>query len=193
MKMFRLRIAISYLVRFNICSAMTCVFVICCASAVPVTLSSSSEAARLVLSVLWVSSLGPQITRLRLGRWDHSALQPVSLSAFLHPFKSNPPPNCETLSPSTSEMTPNTSAIESPLPLLKRSDRIARERGVKWQQWPETLYQQDNSDAETLNCSHPDLEDGSLIAWGLQQSSHSTGEGVEIDVLYGNGTDLCKD
>jgi len=40
-----------------------------------------------------------------------------------------------------------------------------------------------------LKCRHPDLEDGSLITWGLQQSKGATGEGIEIDVLYDDGVD----
>ncbi|KAF9697213.1 hypothetical protein EKO04_004933 [Ascochyta lentis] len=82
------------------------------------------------------------------------------------------------------------SALESPAPLLRRSDRIDRRRDVKWQQWPETTFQQNQLDAEWSDCSLPDLEDGSLIAWGVQQSQNATGEGVAVDVLYGNGTDL---
>lgn len=87
-------------------------------------------------------------------------------------------------------MASKASALESPVPLLRRSDRIDRRRGVKWQQWPKMTYQQDMVDVELLNCSYPDLEDGSLIAWGLQQSQDANGDGVEVDVLFGSGTDL---
>jgi hypothetical protein len=90
-------------------------------------------------------------------------------------------------------MTSKTSALQSPpLSLLKRSDRIDRVRDVRWQQWPKVMHQHNTVDIDSLNCSHPDLEDGSLIAWGLQQSQDSKGEGVDVDVLYGTGTDLSK-
>ncbi|KZM26397.1 hypothetical protein ST47_g2476 [Ascochyta rabiei] len=87
-------------------------------------------------------------------------------------------------------MASNASALESQTPLPRRSDRINRRRDVKWQQWPETTSQQNQLDAEWSDCSLPDLEDGSLISWGFQQSQNATGEGVVVDVLYGNGTDL---
>lgn len=90
-------------------------------------------------------------------------------------------------------MASRASALELPVPLLRRSDRIDRRRDVKWQQWPKTPYQQYDLDAESLKCNHPDLEDGSLIAWGLRQSQDAKGEGVEVDVLYGDGTDLSKE
>ncbi|KAF1932880.1 uncharacterized protein M421DRAFT_1459 [Didymella exigua CBS 183.55] len=45
-------------------------------------------------------------------------------------------------------------------------------------------------DSVSLSCRHPDLEDASFIAWGLEQSSESNGADVEIDVLYGSGCNL---
>ena len=89
-------------------------------------------------------------------------------------------------------MASKTSALDTPVPLLGRSDRIDRRRDVKWQQWPEMRNQQYELDDESLRCRHPDLEDGSLVAWGLQQSQNATGEGIEIDVLYGDGVDLSR-
>lgn len=89
-------------------------------------------------------------------------------------------------------MISKTSALDSPVSLLRRSDRIDRRRDVKWQQWPEMGCQQYNLDEDSLKCRHPDLEDGSLLAWGLQQSQSATGKGIEIDILYGNGIDLSR-
>ena len=89
-------------------------------------------------------------------------------------------------------MASKTSALDTPVPLLGRSDRIDRRRDVKWQQWPEMRGQHHGLDDESLRCRHPDLEDGSLVAWGLQQSQNATGEGIEIDVLYGDGVDLSR-
>lgn len=127
--------------------------------------------------------MGPQQTRPRSGRSDPAACQPPrsSLTTF-----------GTTLPSSASDMAVTASALMSPKTLLMRSDRIDRRRDVKWQQWPEMACQQNELDAESLTCSHPDLEDGSLIGWGIQQSQNANGEGVEIDVLYGNGTDLRK-
>jgi hypothetical protein len=71
----------------------------------------------------------------------------------------------------------------------KRSDRIGH-RPVKWQEWPKKARCHDTLDPVSLSCSHPDLEDGSLIAWGLQQSKKSKGAEVQVDLLYGSGNDL---
>lgn len=90
-------------------------------------------------------------------------------------------------------MAAKSSTLEAPIPLLRRSDRIDRRRDVKWQQWPEMRRERYDLHDDLLQCDHPDLEDGSLIAWGLQQCEDATGEGVEIDVLYGDGVDLSKE
>lgn len=89
-------------------------------------------------------------------------------------------------------MTSVTAAPPSPKPAKVRKDRVEKGRRVKWQQWPEFTCPLDDLDDHSLSCSHPDLEDGSLIAWGLSQSALSTGDKVDIDVLYGSGTDLGK-
>ncbi len=89
-------------------------------------------------------------------------------------------------------MTSTAIATVSSVPLMHRSDRIDRRREVQWQLWPKVACQHDDLDAESLSCSHPDLEDGSLIAWGLRQSKDASGKGVQVDVLYGSGTDLRK-
>lgn len=83
-------------------------------------------------------------------------------------------------------------APPSPKPAKVRRDRVEKGRRVKWQQWPETTCPLDDLDKQSLSCSHPDLEDGFLIAWGLRQSELSTGDKVDVDVLYGSGTDLSK-
>ncbi|KAJ8107400.1 hypothetical protein OPT61_g8894 [Boeremia exigua] len=87
-------------------------------------------------------------------------------------------------------MASRSTATKFPVPLLQRSNRNDRHRNIQWQLWPRTARQPDDFDAESLECDHPDLEDGSLIAWGLRQSKDASGEGVQIDVLYGSGTDL---
>jgi hypothetical protein len=81
-------------------------------------------------------------------------------------------------------------AVEQPSSTRKRSDRIGKDRGVKWQEWPNKPRQHDTLDPVSLSCRHPDLEDASFIAWGLEQSKDSKGTDVEVDVLYGSGTDL---
>lgn len=90
-------------------------------------------------------------------------------------------------------MAAKSTALESSVSLMQRSDRIDRHRNVKWQLWPKRTHRHDELDDESLSCRHPDLEDGSIISWGLQQSKDATGKGVHIDVLYGSGTQLRTD
>ncbi|KAF2828409.1 hypothetical protein CC86DRAFT_465246 [Ophiobolus disseminans] len=75
-----------------------------------------------------------------------------------------------------------------------RLDRIdSRRRKIDWQYWPDTNDQQkylDASAAETYIRSRPDIEDESLIAWGLAQAKATDGAQTTIDVLYGEGVDL---
>jgi hypothetical protein len=83
----------------------------------------------------------------------------------------------------------------SPLKRPSRTDRIDRQRNVRWQDWPDITCQQgliDELDPESNHSDHPDLEDSAVIAWGLKHSESSKGERVEVDVLYGEGTNLRK-
>lgn len=90
-------------------------------------------------------------------------------------------------------MASTTGAHPSSKAAYRRKDRVDKnERTVDWTHWPDPKCQYDEMDEQSLLCSHPDLEDGSLIAWGLKLSEQATGDKVEIDVLYGTGTDLSK-
>ncbi|KAF3002104.1 hypothetical protein E8E13_009803 [Curvularia kusanoi] len=72
-----------------------------------------------------------------------------------------------------------------------RRDRISRSRDVQWQDWPERAdLAQYGFDKHSLNIGDLDLEDGSLITWGLQQLQGKDSDKVRIDVLCGNATEL---
>ncbi|CAO2647801.1 Nn.00g087230.m01.CDS01 [Neocucurbitaria sp. VM-36] len=76
-----------------------------------------------------------------------------------------------------------------------RNDRIDRRRRpqIDWQYWPDTTTQQDDATHNIPGLditNRPDIEDDTIIAWGLTQSETTTGLKVDIDVLHGEGTNL---
>lgn len=91
-------------------------------------------------------------------------------------------------------MEAKSSATANPKARSRRPDRIHKDRKVQWQQWPETDPKYDALKLDDLHCIRPDLEDSAVIAWGLELSERqrTTGEDVDISVLYGTGTDLRK-
>jgi hypothetical protein len=91
-------------------------------------------------------------------------------------------------------MEAKSSAMANPKARSRRPDRIDKDRKVRWQQWPETDPKYDALKPEDLNCVRPDLEDSAVIAWGLELSERqrTTGEDVDISVLYGTGSNLRK-
>ncbi|KAF1837364.1 hypothetical protein BDW02DRAFT_491758 [Decorospora gaudefroyi] len=71
-----------------------------------------------------------------------------------------------------------------------RKDRIVRGRRIDWHYWPDTNSQQHFAEQalDLDETSRPDVEDDSLIPWGLAQASETKGGGTSIDVLCGEGS-----
>jgi hypothetical protein len=72
---------------------------------------------------------------------------------------------------------------------VPRTDRIRRK--LDWRHWP-TNTTHDYGLIEPLreDSHHPELEDQSLLAWGLAQSNLSKDHSATVDVLYGFGDQL---
>lgn len=89
-----------------------------------------------------------------------------------------------------------TTALEPPNPqLFRRNERPDRRQpnALRWQHWPDLECKADGSTTpQPLQCSYPDLEDESLIAWGLRKSAGASGHGIKIDVLHGSDEDLSR-
>lgn len=76
-------------------------------------------------------------------------------------------------------------------------DRIdpRRRKEIDWQYWPSTRDLHLDSTNKTLELDlldRPDIEDDTLIEWGLARSENATGRDVNIDVLHGNGVNLSR-
>lgn len=71
-------------------------------------------------------------------------------------------------------------------PLTRRDKRPDRKVGARWQDWPNLECEAGDAHPESLQCSRPDLEDESLIEWGLRKSKGADGKAIEIDVLHGD-------
>jgi len=81
------------------------------------------------------------------------------------------------------------------LPRFDRSGNRRSKLKLDWYYWPDTSSQRKythDSAADSSTFSRPDIEDNSLIAWGLAQSQATDGAKTTIDVLCGEGVDLRK-
>jgi hypothetical protein len=77
---------------------------------------------------------------------------------------------------------------------IPRTDRIRRK--LDWRYWPTRSIPHDYTLAHTDtilgDSKHPELEDQSLLAWGLAQSDLEQNHTATVDILSGRGVDLGK-
>jgi hypothetical protein len=75
-----------------------------------------------------------------------------------------------------------------------RAPRFLAKRSPGWKQWPENadLPMEPRSLPGFENPSHPEIEDQSLLEWGLEQSAMSKEGLPTIDVLHGYESNLGK-
>lgn len=72
-----------------------------------------------------------------------------------------------------------------------RRDRTFAASKRWYEDWPESPLPP--LPASFDSSAHPELEDRSVLAWGVVQCEKYEGIRATIDVLYGVGTDLSKD
>lgn len=77
---------------------------------------------------------------------------------------------------------------------IPRTDRIPHK--LDWRQWPTGSIPHDyipaHADTVIESSKHPELEDQSLLAWGLAQSELGQNHSATVDVLSGRGLDLGR-
>jgi hypothetical protein len=63
---------------------------------------------------------------------------------------------------------------------------------IDWRYWPNAPIPNDLPEAEALlaHSSHPELEDSSVLAWGLEQCARSKEHCARVDVLECEGKDV---
>jgi len=75
-----------------------------------------------------------------------------------------------------------------------RTDRIPRK--LDWRHWPTGSIPRDytlaHADTALEDPKNPELEDRSILAWGLAQSELGQNHSATVDVLSGREVDLSK-
>ena len=77
---------------------------------------------------------------------------------------------------------------------VPRTDRIRR--NLDWRHWPTRSIPHDymltHADTVLEDPKHPELEDQSLLAWGLAQNELGKNHSATVDILIGRDVDLGK-
>lgn len=84
------------------------------------------------------------------------------------------------------------SASEAP---RKRRGPVRVRKFEHWHHWPTDSFPAKYSDLRSSRLEYstnPELEDQSILEWGVNQSYSTKEPRAKVDVVFGRGTDLSK-